>query len=286
MKKRWSGKSISPVLVLVMVLAALATSCGPGTEATGKIGVVVTVLPQAEFVERVGGDKVDITVMVPPGLDPHTYAPTFDQLKAVKQAKMYAKVGSGVEFELAHMGQIEAANENMLVVSCSQNVTLIDNDPHIWNSPLNAKIMVENICQGLTQVDPDNADFYTENRDSYLRELDVLDEYIHCKLDGFTNRAFMIYHPAFGYLARDYYLTQIPVEAEGKPPTLQLIQDCIHEAEQYHLRYLFVAPQFRTGGCDAIARAINGEIAPADPLPSHYIANMANIVDWLVLEFE
>jgi zinc transport system substrate-binding protein len=286
MKKHRFNKLISVALVLVMALAVFVTSCAPKTEATEKIGVVVSILPQAEFVESVGGEKVVVTVMVPPGASPHTYAPTFAQLEAVKQAKVYAMVGSGVEFELVQMDKIEAANEDMLVVNCSQGVNLMGKDPHIWNSPLNAKIMVENICQGLIQVDPDSTNFYTENKDSYLKELDVLDGYIHYKLDGFTNRAFMIYHPAFAYFARDYNLTQIPVEHGGKPPTIQVIQDCIDKAEQYKLKYVFVAPQFRTDDCDAIANAINGEVVTADPLASHYIANLANIVDLLVLEFE
>jgi zinc transport system substrate-binding protein len=286
MKKHWFNKLISTVLVLVIGLAVFATSCAPKTEATEKIGVVVTILPQAEFVERVGGDKVDMTVMVTWGQSPHIYAPTFAQFEAVKQAKMYAMVGSGVEFEIAHMDRIMEANKDMLVVNCSQGIELMGKDPHIWNSPLNAKIMVENICQGLIQVDPDNADFYTENKDAYLRELDILDGHIHYKLDGFTNRAFMIYHPAFGYFAKDYNLTQIPVEHHGKPPTPQLIQSCIDEANQYNLQYVFVAPQFRTEDCEAIANAIGGETAAADPLGRHYIANIGNIVDLLTLEFE
>lgn len=279
-------KMLSILLVLVLAVAVFTASCAPKSAATEKIGVVVTILPQVEFVERVGGDHVDITVMVPSGQDPHTYAPTVAQLEAVRQAKMYAMVGSGVEFELVYMGRIMEANKDMLVVNCSEGIELMGKDPHIWNSPLNAKIMVDHICEGLIQVDPDNAESYIENRDVYLKELDILDGYVHYRLDGFSNRAFMIYHPAFGYLARDYNLTQIPVENEGKPPTPQLIQDCIEKAKQYSIQYLFVAPQFRTEDCETIANAIGGETVPADPLGRHYISNIANIVDSLALEFE
>jgi len=280
------NKMLSIVLVLILAVAVSAASCAPKSAATEKIGVVVTVLPQVEFVERVGGDQVDITVMVPWGQDPHTYAPTVAQLEAVRQAKMYAMVGSDVEFELVHMGRIVEANKDMLVVNCSEGVELMGNDPHIWNSPLNAKIMVDHICEGLIQVDPDNAESYMQNRDVYLKELDILDGYVHYRLDKFSNRAFMIYHPAFGYFARDYNLTQISVEQEGKPPTPQLMQDCLEKAKQYSIQYIFVAPQFRTGIYETIANAIGGETVPADPLQRHYVSDIGNMVDSLALEFE
>jgi len=145
--------------------------------------------------------------------------------------------------------------------------------------------MVEDICDGLTKVDPDNASFYAENRDDYLKDLDILDEYIHYKLNGFTNRNFMIYHPSFEYFAREYGLTQLAVEHGGKEPTPQVIRDCIDMARQYDLDYMFVAPQFATDDCETIADEIGGHTAPMDPLAENYIANMERIADALVLEF-
>ena len=273
-------------LVLAMALTASAISCGPEKGETGKIGVVVTLVPVGDFVENVGGDKVDVTVMVPPGASPHTYEPIPSQMVAVSQAGVYVKVGSGVEFELEWMGEVIEANPDMLVVDSSVDVELMGSDPHIWNSPVNAKIMVENICNGLAKVDPDNASFYAKNRDDYLKELGILDGYIHCKLDGFTNRNFMIYHPSFGYFASEYDLTQLAVEHGGKEPTPQVIQDCIDKARQYDLDYMFVAPQFATDDCETIAGEIGGQTAPMDPLAENYIANMGRIADALALEFE
>jgi len=98
-------------LVFAMALMASAISCGPVREDTGEIGVVVTLVPVGDFVENVGGDKVDVTVMVPPGASPHTYEPTPPgQMVAVSEADMYVKVGSGVEFELEWMDEVIEAN--------------------------------------------------------------------------------------------------------------------------------------------------------------------------------
>ncbi|MDY6911608.1 MAG: zinc ABC transporter substrate-binding protein [Chloroflexota bacterium] len=288
MKTYRIGRPISIALVLVLAVAGFAIACGGGeeTEAEGRIGVIVTILPQADFAERVGGEKVNVTVMVPPGASPHTFEPTPSQLEKVSKARMYAKVGSGVEFELAWMDKIIGQNKNMLIVDCSKDITRLGNDPHIWNSPVNAKRMVQNICAGLIEADPDHADFYTENKNSYLKELDALDRYIHERLDGFTNRHFMIYHPSFGYFADEYNLKQLAVEHGGKPPMPKVFQDCIDKANEYNLSYVFVAPQFATQHAETVANSINGKTVFTDPLPRLYIANMRSVTGALAVEME
>jgi zinc transport system substrate-binding protein len=282
-------QAILSAIVALLIISAIASIYlfVPWQEKSedNQIGVIVTIVPQQEFVEKVGGDKVRVTVMVPPGASPHTYEPTPSQMKEVTKAKMYAKVGSGIEFENVWMEKIISNNKDMLVVDNSKGITKMGNDPHIWNSPINAKIMVENICEGLIQVDPNNANFYRDNRDNFLKELDILDGYIHYKLDGFTDRTFMIYHPAFGYFAKEYNLTQLAVEHGGKEPTPQVIQDCIDKARQYNLGYVFVAPQFATEDCETIAKEISGQTASMDPLAKNYISNIGSIVDRLALEF-
>jgi zinc transport system substrate-binding protein len=251
-----------------------------------RIGVVVTVLPQAEFVEKVMGDRAKITVMVPPGASPHAYEPKPSQLVEVSEAKIYFKVGSGVEFEETQWDKIIAMNPNMRIIDGSKGIEIINNDPHIWNSPINAKKMVQNFYDGLIQVDPEHENEYSMNKDAYLNELDELDEYIKNRFENFTNRVFLIYHPAFGYFAHEYNLTQIPVEHEGKEPTPQVIQQCIENAKEYNLSYVYVAPQFATTFAETIANEIGGETLSIDPLPLSYVANMRSVASSLSLEFE
>ncbi len=156
-----------------------------------KIGVIVSIPPEAEFVEKIGGDKVKVTTMVPTGANPHTYEPLPEQLKEVSNAQLYIQVGSGLEFETIWMDKISALNKNMLVINSSKGITFIPNqevdehaeenqyDTHVWVSPRNAKIMVENIYQSLIQVDPANKDYYKGNKDKYLQELDNSDKNIN-----------------------------------------------------------------------------------------------------------
>lgn len=304
MKGRWFTKAILVVLMLVLAtsLVTFTASCATRTEATDRIGVAVTILPQADFVKSVGGEKVDITIMVPPGASPHTYEPTPSQITALSKAKMYAKVGSGVGFELVWLDKLVTTNTKMLVVDCSKGIELREMvgenehegekhehgamDPHIWMSPLNAKIMVQNICNGLVQVDPDNMTYYEQNRDDYLQKLTKLDQDIRNGLSRITNRVFMAYHPAFGYFAKDYNLTMLLIEEEGKEPTAADIAHLIEQAKKHNIKVVFASPQFNPESARVIADAIDGQVVFIDPLAREYIVNLRILLDKLVQAME
>ena len=298
---------------LLFIIAALllasspvlaAASCQEEVEAGAEIGVVVTLQPQVQFVEKVGGDKVNVTVMVPPGVSPHTYEPTPGQMKAVANAEIYAKVGSGVEFELVWLDNIVAQNKGITVVDCSEGITLIEMsneheheeagdsnhkgrmDPHIWMSPINAKVMVENICNGLIVVDPDNNTYYESNRDAYLQRLTLLDQDIKDDLSDITNRFFMVFHPSFGYYAEEYNLTMLPIEEEGKEPTAAGLARLIVQAKEHDIKIVFAEPQFNPESASVIADAIEGNIAFIDPLAEDYIENMRLITGELAQAME
>ena len=299
---KWS--SIIVALLLSASTVLLAASCQGEDEASTEIGVVVTLQPQAQFVEEVGGDKVNVTVMVPPGASPHTYEPSPGQMKAVASAEIYAKVGSGVEFELVWLDNIIAQNNDITIVDCSDGIELIEMshehehedegegnheegmDPHIWMSPMNAKIMVENICSGLIEVDPDNRRFYESNRDAYLERLTELHRDIEDKLSDITNWFFMVFHPPFGYYAEEYGLTMIPIEEEGKEPTAAGLARLIEQAQEHDIKIVFAEPQFNPESARVIADAIEGTVAFIDPLAENYIENMRLITNELARTME
>ena len=280
-------------LLAIFALTASALSCGQ-EETSDKIGVVVTIQPQAEFVESVGGEMVKVTVMIPPGASPHTYEPTPSQMTEAARARMYAKVGSGVEFELAYMDKISNLNKNMLVVDCSKGVQLIASvdpdepgmDPHIWVSPRNARVMVQNICDGLIQIDPENRSYYEQHRDAYLEKLEQLDNEISNKLANVQNRAFIVFHPAWGYFARDYSLQQIAIEVGGKEPSGQDIARVIEEAKKLDIKIIFASPQFNPQSASVIAREIDGRVILIDNLARDYIANLQAVLNEMVQAME
>jgi zinc transport system substrate-binding protein len=275
------------LLLLASALSVPAISCGKEEGGNNKLGVVVTILPQAEFVEKVGGDKVSVTVMVPPGANPHSTELTPSQMTEVAKAKIYAKVGSGIEFELTYMDKLTAINKSMQVVDCSKGIELITSvdpdepgkDPHIWLSPLNAKLMVKNICESLVQIDPVNKAYYEQNRDDYLQELDNLDQEIRGKLAGVQNRAFIVFHPAWGYFVKDYNLEEIPIEVEGKEPSAQDVVLVIQKAKELNIKIVFASPQFNPQMAEVIAREIGGRVVFIDDLAKDYISNLRTVSD-------
>ncbi len=312
--------------LVVALTGAMVTGCGPVPDDSDRVVVAVTILPQAGFVEAVGGDRVDVVVMVPPGASPHTYEATPDQMVQLSRASMYAMVGSPVDFELAWMDRLIAANRDMLVVDCSTGVDLLHYDdehehhndrdddhdhdhdhdghdddhehindhdhdhdedgdhhhhtgpdPHIWLSVQNAKVMVSHICDGLMQVDPSNADYYRANCLAYVEELDALDHELRAQLESLEHRRFVVFHPAFGYFARDYDLVQIAVEQGGNEPDAQYLVRLLHEAKEHNIRIIFASPQFSVRSAEVIASEIGGEVVLVDPLAKDYLSNMRQI---------
>jgi zinc transport system substrate-binding protein len=290
------------VSVMVLTLSFFGVSCQEPSQRGQVIGVVVTIVPQADFVEAVGGERVNVIVMVPPGADPHTYEVNPSQLVQVSNAKMYAKVGSGVEFELTWMDKLITQNKNMLVVDCSKGIPLIratedengtvsgetylGSDPHIWLSPPNVKIMVENIYQGLIQLDPGGEMYYTQNKDEYLAKLDNLDRDIRAGLAGIKNRRFIVFHPAWGYFAKEYGLEQLAIEIGGKEPSARDIANLVKLAKENNIKVIFASPQFNPQSAEIIAKEIGGRVVFIDPLAKDYIGNMRLVLDGFVQSME
>ena len=272
-------------LVVLLFLTALVCGliCGcirpeerlweQGQEPDEQIQIIVSILPQKEFVERIGGEKVAVTVMIPPGASPATYEPSPGQLQDVSRAKLYVRIGH-IPFENAWMEKIESANRGMQVVDSSEGIEIIGNDPHIWLSPARARIQVEHISDALIEIDPDNSEYYARNKEDYLKTLSDLDEDIRNNLSEIKNRKFMVYHPAWGYFARDYQLEQVPIEIEGKEPSASDLVRLTDTARANNITAVFAAPQFNSESAEVIADEIGGTVVFIDPLAKDYAVNM------------
>ncbi|MFA5629513.1 MAG: zinc ABC transporter substrate-binding protein [Dehalococcoidales bacterium] len=276
-----------PVAILALLSVFIIGGCSPVKPANGDtLKIIASITPVADFIKQVGGDKVEVTIMVPAGASPHSYEPSTGQMVAVSEANIFVKVGSGVDYEVAWMDKIIGMNKEMLIVDCSKGIEIVNGDPHIWTSPLNAKQMVQNIYNGLISEDPANKDYYKANYENYIAELNDLHDYIGKIFEGYQNRSYLIYHPSFGYFSSLYGLNQIPIEQEGKEPTPKIMQHSIDQATEYNLNYVYADPQSATSYAEAIAKGISGSVLYIDPLPSSYISSMRDTANSLALEFE
>jgi zinc transport system substrate-binding protein len=145
-------------------------------------------------------------------------------------------------------------------------------DPHVWLSPLNAKVIAANICKGLQDADPAHARDYDRNLATLQTDLDAVHARIARTLAPLKGRAFYVYHPAFGYFADVYGLKQVAVEIDGKEPTARQLADLIARAKADGVRVIFVQQQFPSKSAEAVAQEIGGAVIPIDPLSKDYPA--------------
>ncbi len=274
------------ISILALLLAATILSgcvsqdesslAAPSGNASDRIKVATTIAPLGDFVKAVGGEKVKVTVVVPPGAEPHTFEPTPSLMMNMARADLYVMNGAGLEF---WMDKLLQANKEMIVVDSSQGIDLLQEsedeiDPHIWLSLRNAAVQVNNICSGLIEVDPQNSDFYIKNRDDYLGKLKALDEELNQTFAGKKNKIFIVQHPAWTYFARDYDLSQVSLMEGAKEPGPKYLGVVIELARKNNITAIFVEPQFNPKSAEVIGREMNASIIALDPLAGNYLENM------------
>ena len=152
-------------------------------------------------------------------------------------------------------------------------------DPHVWLTPANGEIIARNIYQALVSISPENEAIFSANLESFVEEIQALDSRITETLSGAIRRSFMVYHPAWGYFADAYGLTQLPIQAGGTDPSASELAALIDEALEEDITVIFVQPQFSEANATAIAQEINGEVIQIDPLAFDWLANLESVAD-------
>ena len=128
----------------------------------------------------------------------------------------------------------------------------------------------------LTQVDPDHAAEFTQRQQAWLEQVQALDHEIQALFQSLPQekKAFIVFHPAWGYFAKDYNLRQIPIEVQGKEPSPKQLADTLHKARVVGAKVVFVQPQVSTKTAEAVARHLGGRIAVIDPLGSDVLQSI------------
>ncbi len=272
----------SALRYLSVLIALLCTISGcidrPSPKDHGNISVVTTIQPLGDFVKAVGGDRVDVVVLLPAGAEPHTFEPTPSQMRAIERADLYVKNGAGLEIWID-----KVAARSTRILDSSEGIELIylngTPDPHIWLSPRSAMIQVDNICRALIEIDPSGRELYERNRNAYIKELESLDEYLNNRLANAKGRIFVVDHPAWSYLARDYGLVQLAIEEREKEPGPKRMATIIKTVRDNGIKAIFVEPEFNPRLAEVVASEANCVVVPIDPLAGDYINNMKRIGD-------
>jgi zinc transport system substrate-binding protein len=248
----------------LLVLATLLCGCSSFEKKNKKI-ITVTIEPQRYFTEQIAGDKYKVETMVPHGNNDESYDPIPSQLVSLDKSEAYLRIGD-IGFERIWMNRLMTNAPHLLVFNTATGLKLMPNkDPHIWESPQNVLVISDNICRALCNLDKNNETFYIERVQKFKKQLFKLNDSIKYLLKD-ANKAFVIYHPTLTYFARDYGLTQITIEENGKTPSPQQLQVIIQKAKAMKVKVVFVQKEFDEHNAQLVANSIGAKIVIIDPL--------------------
>jgi len=230
-----------------------------------QIVAIVSFFPLYEFTKEIGGEKVDVTLLVPSGVEPHDWEPTIKDLQLMQQADVI--IINGIGFE-NWIDDIDTVNSDAKVVDTSFGISTIESDPHIWLNPVMAKKQVENIADSLSKIDPLNEKYYEKNAASYIKKLDELDNKISNEISS-CKKDFIAFHDAFSYFANHYELNQHTVLKSNEPhgePTSKSIENIINLARDLGSNVIFTEEAVDKRTSQVIANEIGGKVLTLSPL--------------------
>lgn len=155
-------------------------------------------------------------------------------------------------------------------------------DPHIWLAPQLVKIQAQHIYDALVAEAPEHEDYFAANYESFITELDALDQTLSETFAPVQGKTIFVFHPAFGYLADAYGFTQEAIEFQGKDPSPQHLESIIEQARAEDVQVIFVQKQFSTKSATAIASELGGAVVQIDPLAKDYFANLEALAETIV----
>jgi zinc transport system substrate-binding protein len=267
--------SVEIILVSLLCILPLGASGEAEVMQNERPVIAVTIVPEETFVKAVCGDAFDVQVMIPPGSSPETYEPTVKQKAAVEKAKLYFSIG--VPAEKAVLPSVTAP-----IVDLHEKVSAVypdlklgnERDPHIWLSVRRVAVMIDVITEEATRLMPDRKAFFAANATAYKGQLEAADKEIRESLKGIEGTGFIVFHPAFGYFADEYGLTQYALEEEGKEATPRHLSEMVDLAKRNGSKVVFYQAEIDSRQSKAFAEEIGGVTIQLEPLSGDYLGNL------------
>ena len=282
--------AISIVIPLsVFVLWSSENNHVTGFAEKRQLKVLASFYPLYEFTKIIGGERIDVSVIVPSGIEPHDWEPTIQDLQKMQNADII--VINGIDLE-PWITKLVSVNPDILIVDTSNGISLLEkdkhmfnnkiqNDPHIWLDPVLAKKQIQNIVDGLIRIDPQNTDYYQENANAYNSKLILLDNKIRNGLSICVKKDFLAFHDAFSYFANEYGLNQNTIIGinSSEEPTALTLQQIVQKAQNLDLHVIFTEEAVNPRISEVIADEIGAKVLTLSPIEiyeknSDYIIRM------------
>jgi len=279
------------LFLLFSVLWSICSLPGCGSsqdlsKASDRIKVVATIYPLADFVRNVGGARVEVMTLLPPRVDPPTFAPSPHDLIRMQGARLFVKIGLGFESWSGKLVRTGAVKE-LLEVDTSRGVRVIQGapsrtgqghtiaNPHIWLDPVIAMKQVRAILEALVRLDPAHKVEYEKNAEAYQQKLHRLDLEIRRRLRDLPQRAFVSLHPSWSYFAREYGLTETAVieTSPGREPAPGDLLRIIRVVRKLEIPVILAEPQLNLKPARILASETGARIVLMDPVGSPHQAD-------------
>ncbi len=266
------------LLVVAAVILVLRPGPLSGPQAQGgRLKVAASFYTMAEFARQVGGDKVDVATIIPPGVEPHDYEPTPQDIAAIYNSRLFVYNGASLELWADKIsGELET--EGIIVVRASGGINLTQAaaegenkaalDPHVWLDPVLARQEVDNIKDGLIKADPKNRETYQQNASSYNRELTQLDMDFRNGLANCGRRDIVTSHQAFSYLGRRYGIDVMAISglSPDEEPSPEKLAEVTRFVRQHNIHYIFFERLVSPKQSQTIASETGAGTLVLDPL--------------------
>jgi zinc transport system substrate-binding protein len=281
-------------IFILMILPAVFFSCGKSDDKIGgsKPAIAVSILPQKYFLEKIGGDRITVHVLVGEGQNPHSYDPTPRQMADLGNTSVW--ILSGTDFETALTPKVESQYSSLIIIDGTAGISFrkmeehshgeekghlemkngINIDRHTWLGRIPAKIMAKHIRDALERIDPAGRDFYESNYQALVEDIDSVFNNLKKDLQSLSGRTVLVFHPSFGYFLDEFGLEQEAVETGGKEPNAKALAALIEEARADKASAIFVQSQFPVNAAKTVADAVGAEVIMLDPLSDDWLENI------------
>jgi zinc transport system substrate-binding protein len=269
--------SFKAILIIILV-----TSCS--RQSDKGLVIAVSIPPQEWFVSRIVKDKARCLTLAGPGQNPHNYEPAPSQIQNLSRARAW--ILSGTEFEISLRPKIAQLFPSLLIIDGTQGAQLrmiedhdhsvseIAIDRHIWLGRDGAVIIGRHIMETLCRIDNANSQFYIDNYQYLISEIDDEFEKLKVDLTPLKDRIVFVYHPSFGYFLDEFDIHQEAVETGGKEPGPRLLNQLAARMIEEKAVALFVQPQFSETAVAVLAEAAAVELVQLDPLAADWMENI------------
>lgn len=279
------SKKIS-IFLCLLALFSCAKKPAPSSQ---KPLVLVSIAPYRFLAEKIAGETLDVKAVVPTASNPHSFEPTSADVSRMSQAQVWFRIGEPFEKKIVSI--LQSKNPDLAVADLRDGIDLIEEfhelsckscsmdhlDRHIWLSPKQAQKQAKLIERTLSEKYPEQKEVFFENCLILCKDLEALDQEIREILKGVEHRTLLVSHPAFGYFCKDFGLTQLSVEYEGKDPRPKHLEEILKRAVTESAQVAIALPQYNNKGAQLIAEKIHKPVRYIDPYSADYFETMRKL---------